>query len=139
MPHLHATPAAGKAFYLNNQEGPVVMLNLLKFRLVADYSASPELAPAAPLTGEEAYARYAAHIRPLLVKAGSEILFYGQARAYLIGPEAEEWDAVLLVRHASKAAFLAFASDPHYLDGAGHRTAALADARLLPITERKLI
>ena len=138
MPHLHATPAAGKAFYLNDQQGPVVMLNLLKFRAVADYGASPALAPKSNITGEAAYTQYANHILPLLAEAGSEVLFYGKASAYLIGPKAEGWDAVLLVRHASKAAFLAFANDPTYQVGAGHRTAALADSRLLPITEQSL-
>ena len=34
-------------------EGGLVMLNLLRFREVADYSANPELAPAAPISGAE--------------------------------------------------------------------------------------
>jgi hypothetical protein len=36
-------------------EGGLVMLNLLRFREVADYSANPELAPAAPISGAEAF------------------------------------------------------------------------------------
>ena len=35
--------------------GPVSMLNLLRFRDVADYSALPELAPPAPVSGLAAY------------------------------------------------------------------------------------
>jgi hypothetical protein len=31
-----------------------------------------------------------------------------------------------------------FASDPEYLAGVGHRTAALEDSRLLPLVERQL-
>ena len=31
--------------------GPVVMLNLLRFKTVADYSDHPALAPARPITG----------------------------------------------------------------------------------------
>ena len=45
----------------------------------------------------------------------------------------EEWDTVLLVKHKSIAAFMAFATNEEYLKGVGHLTAALADSRLLPI------
>jgi hypothetical protein len=53
----------------------------------------------------------------------------------LIGPDSERWDAVLLVQQDSTAAFMAFASNPEYLAGIGHRTAALEDSRLLPLQE----
>lgn len=41
------------------------MLNLLRFRAAADYSASPELAPETPISGAEAYCRYIAHAMPI--------------------------------------------------------------------------
>jgi len=41
----------------------------------------------------------------------------------------------MLVEQASAASFLAFAGDPAYLAGIGHRTAALEDSRLLPLQE----
>jgi len=45
--------------------GPVVMLNLLRFRAIADYSASPELAPSLPISGAAAFDRYViAHPAP---------------------------------------------------------------------------
>ena len=62
-------------------------------------------------------------------------MFSGAGGAFLVGPSDERWDRVLLVRHASREAFLQFASDEAYLAGVGHRTAALDDSRLLPITE----
>jgi hypothetical protein len=46
---------------------------------------------------------------------------------------------VLLIRQSSLEAFFAFASDPEYLAGVGHRTAALEDSRLLPLVERQLL
>ena len=39
----------------------------------------------------------------------------------------------ILVRQQSMATFMAFASHAPYLAGVGHRTAALEDARLLPL------
>ena len=41
----------------------------------------------------------------------------------------------VLVRQRDVAAFLAFASNAEYLAGLGHRTAALEDSRLLPLSE----
>jgi len=132
--YLHPTQDAGRALIERNLRGPVVMLYLLRFRAVADYSASPELAPDAAISGAEAYGLYAQHALPLVEAAGGEVLFNGQGGPTLIGPSDEHWDQVLLVRHLSVAAFLAFARDPAYLKGVGHRTAALADSRLLPMT-----
>ena len=87
------------------------MLNLLRFRQIADYSASPELAPNAPISGAEACDRYIAHTLPHLKKSGGELLFMGEGGPFLIGPEGERWDRVMLVRQKSLEAFVAFAVD----------------------------
>jgi hypothetical protein len=113
--------------------GSVVMLNLLRFRSLADYSATPTLAPAAPISGEEAYRLYMQHTLPYLKASGGELLFYGRGGDFLIGPTDERWDAAMLVRQASVESFIAFASNQAYLSGIGHRTAALEDSRLLPL------
>jgi len=133
---VHPTHEAGRKFVERFGEGPLVMLNLLRFREIADYGQDPELAPETPISGAEAYRRYMAHARPFVEAVGSEVVFAGEAGDYLIGPEDEHWDQVLLVRHPNVAAFLSFASDRGYLSGLGHRTAALADSRLLPITAK---
>ena len=136
--YLEATQEAGRAFVMRGIAGPVVMLNLLRFREIADYSATPHLAPPTPISGEAAYRRYMHHTLPHLSEAGGEAIFLGRGGAYLIGPADERWDAVLLVRQRSVADFLAFASDEAYLEGMGHRTAALEDSRLLPLVEEDL-
>ncbi len=133
--YLEVTQEAGAAFFSKGITGPIVMLNLLKFNETADYSGYPDLAPAEPISGREAYERYMAHSTPHLEAAGSEILFSGGADRFLIGPQDETWDSVLLIKHASPLEFLAFAENEAYLVGLGHRIAALADSRLLPIIE----
>lgn len=134
--YLEPTQEAGRQFFSRDVQGPVVMLNLMRFRSVADYSATPELAPPSPISGEAAYKLYMDHTLPFLLKSGGEILFYGKGGSYLIGPPDESWDAAMLVRQASLASFLAFASDREYLPGIAHRTAALEDSRLLPLLEQ---
>ncbi len=116
-------------------EGPVVMLNLLRFREVADYSGAPQLAPDAPISGEEAYALYMDAVAPLLEASGGGVERAAHGGHFLIGPADEQWDLILVVRHASAAKFLGFATDESYLAVAGHRTAALADSRLLPMMD----
>ena len=71
---------------------------------------------------------------PFLKASGGEVLFFGEGGSFLIGPEEERWDRVLLVRQSSIESFIGFASDQDYLKGVGHRTAALEDSRLLPIS-----
>jgi uncharacterized protein (DUF1330 family) len=114
-------------------KGEVVMLNLLRFREVADYSANPELAPPAPISGAEAYDRYIVHTLPYLKKSGGDLLFMGTGGQFLIGPNDESWDLALLVRQTSVESFMAFAANEAYLSGLGHRTAAVVDTRLLPL------
>lgn len=135
-PHLEPTQEAGREFFSRNIQGPVVMLNLMRFRKIADYSDAPHLAPTATVSGEAAYKQYMDHTLPFLTKSGGKVLFYGSGGTYLVGPSDERWDAVMLVRQASLASFLAFASDQSYLLGIGHRTAALEDSRLLPLIEQ---
>jgi hypothetical protein len=75
------------------------------------------------------------HTLPLLRESGGDLVFLGADGSFLIGPEDEKWDMAMLVRQSSAASFLAFASHDAYLAGLGHRTAALEDSRLLPLSE----
>lgn len=115
--------------------GEVVMLNLLLFKETADYSASPELAPAKPISGRQAFQLYVDHTLPFLKSSGGELLLLGNGGEFFIGPPEEKWDAVMLVKQSSLASFMKFASNTEYMDGIGHRMAAVLDSRLLPIVE----
>jgi uncharacterized protein (DUF1330 family) len=133
--YLQPTAESARAFFMRGITGSVVMLNLLRYRVIADYSLSPQLAPSVPIAGEAAFQLYMSHTLPHLEKSGGKLLFFGHGGHFLIGPEQERWDAVMLVQQSSPAAFMAFASNAEYLAGIGHRTAALEDSRLLPLLE----
>ncbi len=133
--YLEVTQEAGAALFKRNITGKIVMLNLLRFRNVADYSANPELEPEAPITGAEAFQKYIDHTTPYLQETDGELIFLGKGGSFLIGPQDETWDLVMLVRQNSLADFMAFSSHKEYLAGLGHRTAAIIDSRLLPIVE----
>src|SRR5215831_11556519 len=96
--YLEPTQESGREFIQRNISGQVVMLNLLRFKKIADYSATPELTPANPISGEAAYKIYIEQTLPYLKKTGGDIVFLGKGGHFLIGPTNEKWDFVMLIR-----------------------------------------
>ena len=131
MSHVLPSPDQIRAFRSRiDPETPVTMLNLLRYRDMADYSEHPD---EAPCSGAEAYARYSARAGECVEAHGGRLLFSGKPREPIIGPETERWDAVLLVRYPNARAFFEMTNSERYKAIAHHRTAALEDSRLIPI------
>ncbi|WP_299060512.1 DUF1330 domain-containing protein [uncultured Polaribacter sp.] len=134
--HLEASSESGKKFYMDYvNKGKIVMLNLLKFHVKADYTNWEELKPKSEISGEEAYNIYMENTLFELINIGSKIIYYGKSTNFLIGPDLENWDAVLLMEHESVEKFISFSQSKVYLNNVGHRMAGLEDSRLLPTTE----
>lgn len=72
--YLEPTQESGRAFVMRGMQGGVVMLNLLRFRETADYSANLELAPKTPISGAEAFDHYICHTLPRERKLGASRL-----------------------------------------------------------------
>lgn len=108
--------------------GAIVMINLLRYRERAGYADG---FAASPCSGREAYQRYGAVAVGKVAAAGGRIAWMGGVAQAVIAPQGEAWDDALLVEYPSRAAFLAMIADPEYQAAAPHRTAALADSRLL--------
>jgi len=136
--HLEPTDDSARLLFQRGIDGPVLMLNLLRFRERADYSESPELAPPQPISGREAYDRYVRHTIPFLEESGGSVALFAVGGHYFVGPAGERWDLAMLIQQASVSDFFAFASNTAYLAGVGHRTAALEDSRLLPLVHQPL-
>jgi uncharacterized protein (DUF1330 family) len=110
-------------------EGPVVMVNLLKYRATANYAADkPEARE--KLTGREAYLRYGAEVSRILAGIGARIVWQGHQSLVMIG-EGNAWDDVVCVRYPSRQAFLGMAMSTEYNAIHYHRDAGLADTVLL--------
>ena len=112
-------------------DGEITMLNLLRYRDEADYSERPD---ETPCSGREAYQRYAAVALECVGKAGGRLVFAGAAAATVIGPADEQWDDVLLVAYPDRAAMMAMLESDEYQACTYHRTAALSDSRLVPLS-----
>lgn len=135
MAYLAPTTELGRRLVMRQLSGNILMLNLIKLKVVADYSDVPELAPDKPVSGREAYQAYIDQTRPFLEKSGGRLDLVAEGGSWLIGPEDERWDLVLLVRQKDMETFFKFETDPDYQKILGHRTAAVEDSRLLPLAE----
>jgi uncharacterized protein (DUF1330 family) len=106
--------------------GPVVMLNLLRFKDRAD-----GIYASAGVSGRDAYERYGELVAPHLAGVGGRLIFLAECAEGVIGPEEEDWDVLVLAEYPSRQAFLTMISDPEFLAAHAHRTAALQDSRLV--------
>jgi uncharacterized protein (DUF1330 family) len=111
-----------------NDESPVVMINLLRYRDRAEY---PRESDATPCSGAEAYQRYGTLVIPMLGEVGAKVVWRGSVKQIVIGPEGEKWDEALIVQYPSRKAFLAMVGRADYQRAAVHRSAALVDSRLI--------
>ncbi|MEX2159392.1 MAG: DUF1330 domain-containing protein [Dehalococcoidia bacterium] len=106
-------------------DGPVVMLNLLKFSRKTDDGVS----------GRDSYEQYGQGVRSMLEKTGARVLWHGRVDSVVIGDEADHWDSVILVEYPSRKAFIEMTSSKSYGEVAKSRTAGLDDSRLIAMTE----
>jgi uncharacterized protein (DUF1330 family) len=103
-----------KQFLADDQGGPVVMLNMLRF---TD-------------GGRAGYEEYSRKIGPFLEDLGAKVLYVGDCSSLLVGPEGFEWDTILLVRYPSRQAFSSMVANPDYQKITGLRTESLDEAVL---------
>jgi uncharacterized protein (DUF1330 family) len=104
-----------KRYLQEDPGGPVVMLNLLRFKE----------------GGREHYVRYAEALSTtFLPRYGAEVIYAGDGASVLVAETGQEWDAVLLVRYPSRTAFSQMVADPEYHEVTALRTAALDEAVL---------
>jgi len=103
--------------------GPVVMLNLLKFR---------------PREGAQRYAAYGDAVRPMVEATGGRLIYAGRCDQTLIGDAADGWDAIAVVEYPSRKAFIEMVTRPDYQKAHEHREAGLERTMLLATTPMDL-
>jgi uncharacterized protein (DUF1330 family) len=114
-----------RAFRDNDRPGPVHMLNLVRFRPVADYPDGRQV------SGAEAYAAYGRGSGPIFARVGGRIVWRGALEQVVIGPRDEAWDLCFIAEYPSPGAFIEMLKDPDYRQAMAHRQAAVADSRLI--------
>ena len=126
--HVDPTRETFAAFRADARPGPIHMLNLVRFREQAAYPDGRRK------TGAEAYAAYGRESGPIFRALGGRIVWSGDFRLMLIGPQDERWDAVFIAEYPDAAAFVSMIKDPDYQKAVVHRQAAVADSRLIRLS-----
>jgi uncharacterized protein (DUF1330 family) len=111
MSSLEPTREQMAALAARPADEPVVMINLLQFRLDG---------------GRESYVRYAQEVVPHLQRVGGTVRYAGSAPTQVIGDgEKPCWGAILVVEYPSPAAFIDMVTNEDYLKIHEYRAAAL--------------
>jgi uncharacterized protein (DUF1330 family) len=122
MPALQPTADQFRAFRDDPHDGPVVQVNLLKFRLKAAYRPEdPEFG--AEISGREAYQRYSEAFSAAMQEVGGVTLLLGTTERYFIG--GGDWDGVLINQFPDRQAFIATLNHADYALMSRHREAGL--------------
>ena len=111
-----------KGFAEPGPEGPIYMVNLLKFKARAEYPDGRE----SDLTGEQAYAIYGAAVAKLLTEFGGRAMFSANVERLMLGEVEEMWDKIAIAMYPSRAAMLEMMQSPAMQEIGVHRAAGLA-------------
>ncbi len=111
-----------KGFFEAGAEGPIYMLNLLKFKKKAEYADGRQT----DLTGAEAYGLYGAAVSEKLIKVGGMPMFSASVERLMLGEVEELWDTVAIAMYPSRQAMMDMMQDKEYQVIAEHRAAGLA-------------
>jgi len=112
------------------RDKPIHMLNLIKFRDLAEY---PEGHPmhGKGLTGREAYEIYKEGFQRVVAGDGAAMVWETPMECVVTGP-AGEWDEAFVMGYPNSVAFMVMVKNEEYVrDVVPHRTAAVADSRLI--------
>jgi uncharacterized protein (DUF1330 family) len=120
---LYPTKEQLQALLADPTPGPVVMLNLLRFK------------PG----GEAAYRRYAEAMRKIVEGRGGRFLWSGRATAQVIGAGGEGFEVVGLVEYPSRKAFVEIATSPEVAAIGVHRSEGLEGQWLIAATAEALV
>ncbi len=126
---LYPTRSQLEALLGSPETGPVVMLNLLRFK---ESATDPD----AGVTGAEAYQRYATKMRSIVEARGGRFLWVGHVDSQVIGEGAEGYQAAALVEYPSRKVFVEIAMSQEVAEIGVHRAAGLEGQWLLATTTR---
>lgn len=131
--HVDPDRQAWEAFKDAPRDQPVHMLNLVRLR---DLAAYPEGHPehGKGRTGLEAYRAYGRTTAHIFKRLGGRQVWAGKPQVMLTGPQSEAWDIAFIAEYPTAQAFIDMVRDPEYRELVAHRTAAVADSRLLRLS-----
>ena len=111
-----------KGFFEPGPEGPIYMVNLLKFKVKAEYEDGRKT----DLTGRQAYDLYAVRVAELLKEFGGGGIFAADVERLILGEVEELWEEVAIAMYPSRQAMLDMMQSTVMQEISAHRAAGLA-------------
>lgn len=102
-------------------EGPIFMVNLLKFKERAEYDDGRD----SNLTGREAYMIYGRAVAELLPKFGGRGIFAADVTHLSLGRVEELWDEIAIAMYPDRASMVRMSLSEEWRAIAVHRSAGL--------------
>ncbi len=130
--HHYPTDETLASLAASSDDSPVAMLNMNRYRAVAEYPVGSAEA-ALKLSGREAYLRYGIVAQAAVASVGGKILWATDAQETVIGCDHDTYDEIVVVWYPSRAAFLALSDYPGYTEAHAHRDAAIEQATLVAL------
>lgn len=109
-------------FFEQTTDGPIYMVNLLKFKEKASYEDGRKT----DLTGREAYQIYGESVSKLLKEFSGGFMFAGNVQRLMIGEVEELWDEVAIAVYPSRSAMMEMMSSTKMQEIGQHRAAGLS-------------
>jgi hypothetical protein len=102
-------------------DGPIFMVNLLKFKDKAEYADGRET----DLTGREAYMLYGEAVAKILAQFNGQLVFAANVTFLSLGKIDELWDEVAIAMYGERADMVRMSMSPEWQEASVHRTAGL--------------
>lgn len=102
-------------------DGPIFMVNLLKFKDKAEYEDGRET----DLSGREAYLIYGRAVSDILPKFGGRAVFAADVTFLSLGQVEELWDEVAIAMYPTRADMVRMSMSDEWREAAIHRSAGL--------------
>lgn len=119
---VYPNEAQLKGFAEPGPDGPIYMVNLLKFKPKAEYPDKR----VTDLTGAQAYAIYGEAVSKLITEFGGAAMFSARVERLMLGEVEDLWDMVAIAMYPSRAAMMQMMRSPKMQEIGVHRAAGLA-------------
>jgi uncharacterized protein (DUF1330 family) len=115
-------PAQMQTMAETGPDGPIFMVNLLKFKDKAEYEDGRET----DLTGRQAYNLYGAAVAGILPDYGGRLFFISDVTFLSLGQVEELWDEIAIAAYPDRGSLLRMSMSEEWRAAAVHRAAGLA-------------
>ncbi|MBU6241666.1 MAG: hypothetical protein KJS66_07725 [Acidobacteria bacterium] len=110
------------------EDGPIFMVNLMKYHEVAQYDGDTDAA----ISGREADDKY--NPSSILNKIGADIMFAADVRRTFVGAD---WDRIAIVRYPTRRTFIEMQTRKDFAEKHVHKNAGMARTVLPCCTPRR--